>query len=148
MIQSHIPGPPQNVSTNPIFVNRPVDGYPSFWAASEWQELQAQCGMNLVRFDQGRLGYARRKPTGLGTNMCPDESLEGLESPGCEVSHHNHSLGVSSQWAKWAPSLIEALSAMTRRRFKCVHGAVRLLASVSADFIRHVQRGNMPFRRD
>ena len=82
--------------------------------------------------------------------MCPNDNLVGLEGPGCEVSHHSHSLGVSSQWAKWAPGLIEALSAMIRRHFKCVHGIVRphKLASVSADFIRHVQRGHMPFCRD
>ena len=40
--------------------------------------------MNLVRFDQGPLGQARRKPTGLGTNMVPEEGLVDLEGEGIE----------------------------------------------------------------
>ena len=42
--------------------------------------------MNLVRFDQGPLGQARRKPTGLGTNMVPEEGLVDLEGEGIECA--------------------------------------------------------------
>ena len=134
---------PKNVSTNPVYVNRPANGYPSFW-------FQAQCGMSLILFDQGPLGHAGRKPPAFGANMYPDPSLVGLEGPGCEVSHQGSSLDVSAQWAKWAPGLVKALSALIRHHFAHAHGAARphKLASVSADFIRHVQRGHIPFRQD
>ena len=148
--ESYLWPAPDNVSANPIYVNRPADRYPSFWATSEWERFQNQYKMNLVRFDQGPLGHARRKPTGLGTNMVPEESLVDLEGPGGEISHHSNSLGMSSKWAKWAPGLVQVMIAMIKRHLRGAHGQAtpHKLASVSADFIRHVQRGHIPFRRD
>ena len=57
---------PTDVSANPIYVNRLVNGYPSFWATREWQEFQARYGLDLFRFDQGPSGHARRKPYRAG----------------------------------------------------------------------------------
>ena len=67
--ESYLWPAPANASTNPIYANRPIDGYPSFWVTSEWQEFQSRYGVTVARFDQGPLGHARLKPTGLGTNM-------------------------------------------------------------------------------
>ena len=63
-------------------------------------------GLDLGRF--GQRPHARRKPTGLGTNMCPDTSL-----------------GTSAQWAKCAPGLVKALSTMLKHHFTQVHGVVK-----------------------
>ena len=141
---------PANVSTIPIYVNRPVDGYPSFWATSEWKEFQSRYGVTVARFDQGPLGHTRRKPTGLGTNMVLDEVLADLPGPGSEIVHASNSLGLSGQWAKWAPGLVKAMSAMIRCHIQKAQGKIRpqRIASISADFICHVQRGHIPFRRD
>ena len=43
--------------------------YPTYWSWPEWRTMKEQWGLFEVRFDQGPMGHARRKPTRLGTNM-------------------------------------------------------------------------------
>ena len=141
----------RDVGTNPIYVNRPVDGCPSFWVTSEWQEFQSRYGMTIARFDQGPLGHTRRKPTGLGTNMLLDAVLKDLKGPGNDMVHPSNSLGLSGKWAKWAPGLVKAMTATIRYHIQEAHGKIRpqQVASISADFVRHAQRGHIPpFRGD
>ena len=148
--ESYLWPAPDTVSANPIYANRPADGYPSFWATSAWERFQSQRKVSLVRSVQGPLGHARRKPTGLGTNMVPEEGFMDLKGPGSEISHRSNSLGASSKWAKWAPGLVQVMMAMIKRHLRGARGQAtpHKLASVSADCIRHLQRGHIPFRRE
>ena len=72
--ESYLGPATKNVATNPIYVNRPSDGYPC-----SGQQVN---GRSFSRVDQGPLGHARRK---FGSYVCPDISLVDLEGPGYEV---------------------------------------------------------------
>ena len=73
--------------------------YPTYWS-----ELW---GLFEVRFDQGPMGHARRKPTRLGTNMLKLVELEGLRGPGHGGEDHRGDsiqarIARSKSWASWA----------------------------------------------
>ena len=52
--------------------------YPSFYAWPEWQVFRDQYNLREIRMDLGALGYERRKPTSLGTNISWLSTLDGL----------------------------------------------------------------------
>ena len=61
--------------------------YPTYWSWPEWHRVN-MWDLFEVRFDQGPMGHARRKPTRLGTNLHRLRELEGMR--GQEEEEKNH----------------------------------------------------------
>ena len=91
----------------------PLGGWPSWWAFPEWHEIARVYNMYEARFDQGKLGHARPKPTTLGTtSWFLFEALHGHVLSLSERARFGSVSGsipdrvaVSSSWSCWAPGL-------------------------------------------
>ena len=82
---------------------------PSVWEWDEIQEFARRHQLNIVKFDQGRTGHPRRKPTTLMTSLHALNELDGLSGGGHErlQSDLPDRLRQTATWAEWSPGLVQ-----------------------------------------
>ena len=120
------------------------------------QRFQAWKALELIHLDQGPLGYERRKPTTLATNL---EELQGqgeISGPGQGGKEWSKVLAErivkTKRWSAWASGLVQATKEAPQRRDDVEHGEQRALRPLSAvakeQWKRHFQCDHQPARRD
>ena len=125
--------------------------YPTYWSWPEWRTMKEQWGLFEVRFDQGPMGHARRKPTRLGTNMPKLLELEGLRGPGHGGEENQGDsiqarIARSRSWASWAPGLKAALVIAVRDALG--DGLPRAKRMDLDQWKRHLLNGHLPYSRE
>ena len=137
------------------------ENYPSYWDFEEIQELAIQMGARFIKFDQGPMGHARRKPTTLMVANAPGmEQLDGISGDGSgDVLEQtlDGRLRQSKTWAAWAPGLMAAIQESLSTYLSC--HAEALVSEEESQGVTckkmdldswkaHVQQEHHPFRRD
>eukprot|EP00913_Durusdinium_trenchii_P004009 g3713.t1 len=125
--------------------------YPTYWSWPEWQTVKKLWDLFEVRFDQGRMGHSRRKPTRLGTNMPRLRELEGLRGPGHGAEDHRgdsiqERIARSKSWAAWAPGLKAALVVAVRESLE--KGDPQLRRMDLNAWQKHLLNGHLPYSRE
>ena len=125
--------------------------YPTYWSWPEWRTIKEKWDLFEVRFDQGPMGHARRKPTRLGTNMPRLRELEGLRGPGHGGEEHRgdsiqERIARSKSWAAWAPGLKAALVVAVKETLE--RGDSHLKRMDLGAWQRHLLNGHLPYSRE
>ena len=118
--------------------------------------MSRMLGLREVRFDQGALGHATRKPTTTLTNMDKISALNGLGAT-AKGAPWPEELEARLEWAKqlaaWAPGLVEQLTkgvVLEAPEPKTVK--VKALTGKEKrdllDWGEHYRHGHVPYRRD
>ena len=124
---------------------------PSIWEWPELKAFQEKYGMSLVKFDQGRTGHVRRKPTCLMTNLPKMNELNGLFLTDQKrkdlplPSDLKVRMKTTSSWAAWSPGLVEAVKESITM---IVNTEVKLKKMSMDDWRQHVAQNHVPYRRD
>ena len=89
---------------------------PSVWEWEEIREFARRHQLNVVKFDQGRTGHSRRKPTTLMTSLCALNELDGLSGGGHESLQPDlpDRLRQTATWAEWSPGLVQVIKLALR----------------------------------
>ena len=112
--------PEKSAPSDPL---RLIDEPPSLWQWPELQSFQHQYGLKLARFDQGKMGHAKVKPTcfltsswklwtKLHLDKCSREEVQLRRGLVPEALQDR--LVQSKLWAKWAPGLVAAIGQALR----------------------------------
>ena len=141
----------------------PPRGWASWWAFQEWSDFSSVYSTYLARFDQGKFGHVRPKPTSFATNswflyealdqqfLTESERQRFGKGPSAGKSR----LQEAPTWARWAPGLSAAVQAAwcSWKREQGEQGVVEerklWLAKLTEDemFQRHVGNDHVPFRK-
>ena len=89
---------------------------PSVWEWEEIREFARRHQLNLAKFDQGRTGHSRRKPTTLMTSLRALNELDGLSGGGHESLQPDlpDRLRQTATWAEWSPGLVQVIKLALR----------------------------------
>ena len=142
---------------------RPLHGWASWWTFDEWQYFKGAYGVYEARFDQGKLGHVRPKPSMLATtSWFLFESLEGQLLTEAERSWFGKGpldvrsrLQESASWARWAPGLTSLVWqawnawALERGLWTEVEARKGILAKLTHEeqLRRHADQDHTPFRK-
>ena len=129
------------------------NGYPSFWDFEEVKQFLGLHGLQLIHFDQSRMGHPRKKPTSFLTNLPGMTDLDGMRGGGSSVPPPEgleQRMEQSRSWAKWAPGLVRALKASIKIYLKNLPEKPALQAARLdvEGWKEHIRGGHMPYRRD
>lgn len=127
---------------------------PTFWCWDEVVNFAEEETMQLLSFDQGRLGHPQRKPTSCLTNLPGLEWLEGLRAP----MNHGQQLQTdlekrfeqTASWSSWATGLKESIK-QAAIQLGVLQGVIDVGCRKSLDLTQwkqHILQGHRPFRRD
>ena len=142
---------------------QPDQGWPSWWVFPEWQWFASTYSVFEAKFDQGKLGHVRPKPTTFATtSWALYEMLHGH----CLTSEERGAFGQgptdfrqriqeAPSWAQWAPGLTErVLIAWTQWGREnglwedvCVRKAWLKRLTEREAWRRHQAQDHTPFRK-
>ena len=134
-------------------LERPAEGFSSWWALQAIQDLATEYGFYFWHFDQGPLGHEKRKPTTIMSSIPPPPDVL-VSGPGHGVPTVQPAVPTqrlpwpSAAWSAWAPQLkaiikrevISTLDAWVSERCRALRD--------QENFLRHVVHGHVDFRRD
>ena len=101
--------------------------YFSMFRTQEWQDFQTRYGLSQFSFDQCTMGYTKRKPTTIGTNLmelAQLDELRGQPEGEAQAAEQFRALPMEQRfkttksWAAWAPGLKAAIAAGLNRYLK------------------------------
>ena len=130
--------------------------FPSFWNFEEVQQVRNEFNMQLTTFDQGALGHARRKPTGVLSNFPRMTVLQGHTGASAEPIEEELEarLKQSSRWASWAPGLVRVIREAMKEHCEAWDEAGSSLGGAACPQVKgltleqwkqHIKRGHIPF---
>ena len=142
---------------------RPMKGWASWWEFPEWKQFAVQYAMYHARFDQGKFGHVRPKPTTVATtSWALYESLdqcfltrEERAVMGLGPQTTEERLRVSASWGCWASGFVErVLKAWCRWRVEQglqseAQERQVLLSKLTAEALqrKHELNDHVPYRK-
>eukprot|EP00435_Cladocopium_sp_Y103_P064506 s236_g26.t1 len=122
--------------------------YPSYWAFPEWESMREANQFVEVRFDQGPMGHAKRKPTMLGTNVYELQQLQDVRGAGSEPGESPKGMTLeeriksSRSWSAWAPGLKKAIAVALKKELD-----YQVKRMTIEGWKKHLQNDHQPYYR-